>query len=187
VGSRGYRLAADLTYQPGEVIVEVGSERGEGSTGFLAGLGPPLWSLDVYHAPEWLAALPRAKRNRVIALEGRAEELLTTWEARSGAAPIRFAWLDGHDWPYDGQPIAEAADYERLYRSRGQVYSRAASALSHLRIAQAIAPHVPEGGVIAFDDTWQSWTGKGGTAVPWLLDNGWWTLHQDDGWVALTR
>jgi hypothetical protein len=184
MGSRAYTLAAELDYEPGDVILEVGAERGEGSTEFLAGLGVTLVTIDV--DPQRLSALPH--RANVLKIRGQAEFELRDWKAMVGE-PIRFAWLDGHDWPYDGIPMDEATAYERLYRSRGQVFSRAASALSHLRIVQAIAEFVPAGGRIAIDDTWYRWPegadiqcwGKGGTAVPWLLDHGF------DGPLVLTE
>lgn len=181
MGSRAYTIAGTLTYEPGDVILEVGSERGEGSTAYLASVGPVVWTIDV--DPDRLSLIEVAARTRnVNGIMARAEDWLRHWVDvdPDGPHPIRFAWLDGHDWPYDGQSVAEAADYERLYRSRGQVYSRAASALSHRRIAEAIAGYVPPGGVIAIDDTWVDVTpdgvlhstGKGGTAVPWLLTEG---------------
>lgn len=168
MGSSGYRVAADLEYRPGEVILEIGAERDEGSTSWLARVGPPVLVIDVDPA-----ACDRAARvPGVLTLEGLAEEALVGW-----SRPIRFAWLDGHDWPYVGPEYPPGCWDEQgaQYRARGQDYSQEASQTSHLRIAELIAEHVVPGGVIAFDDTWETgsgWDGKGGTAVPYLLNHG---------------
>lgn len=168
MGSRGYEIAGSLTYQPGEVILEIGAERDEGSTKWLARVGPPIWVVDV--DPE--ACTRVARIPGVLAMEGLAEKALIGW-----SRPIRFAWLDGHDWPYEGPEYPPGCwdKQEAQYRARGQDYSQAASQASHLRIAELIADHVVSGGVVAFDDTWETstgWDGKGGTAVPYLLDRG---------------
>lgn len=188
MGAQAYTVAGTLVYGEGEVIVEVGSERGEGSTAYLAGLGPTVWSIDIDHRPEALAVVPHPERQRVHTIEARAEDWLRGWDQ----GPVRYAWLDGHDWPYDGQPVSEANDYERLYRSRGQVYSREASALSHLRIAQLLDPWVPVGGVVGIDDTWHlgegRWDGKGRSAVPWMVTFARYFVHQlHDGAVSLVK
>lgn len=168
MGSGGYRLAGDLTYQPGEVILEVGADRDEGSTRWLAGVGPPVVTVDV--DPE---AYYRVREiPRVRALWGLAEQVLVGWDQ-----PIRFAWLDGHDWPYEGPEYPPGCwdAQEAQYWARGQDYSQAASQASHLRIAELIGDHMVPGGLIAFDDTWwkvDGWDGKGGTAVPYLENRG---------------
>jgi hypothetical protein len=188
VGSRAYTLAGTLHYGPGELILEVGTDRGEGSTGYLASLGVPLITIDI--DADRLHDL--GEQANVRKVHGRAEELLADWDWDAVEAPIRFAWLDGHDWPYDGQDGNEAEFYRRQYEARGQLYNRPASRDSHLAIAQAIADYVPTGGVIAIDDTWRrhngSFDGKGGSAVPWLLAERGFSLHALwPDMVAVTR
>lgn len=169
MGSRGFELAAGLVYEPGEVILEVGADRDEGSTPFLASIGPLVVTVDV--DPEACARAGQVAGS-VQVMQGLAEQELVDW-----AWPIRFAWLDGHDWPYTG-PLYPPGCWdaqEAQYRARGQDYSQAASQASHLRIAQLIADWVAPGGLVAFDDTWETdteWNGKGGTAVPYLLGRG---------------
>jgi len=165
MGSDGYRLAADLTYQPGEVIMEVGAESAAGgSTSFLARLGPPVVSIDINGA----AVAHAAATPNVAAMLGRAESILVGWGKQ-----VRFAWLDGYDWPYDDLPPDILSRQTAEYEAAGLELSKEASQRSHLIIATLLAPWVPAGGVVAFDDTWQTpeggWDGKGGRAVPWLL------------------
>jgi hypothetical protein len=53
---------------------------------------------------------------------------------------------------------------------------------------QLAASHIRSDGLIAIDDcVWKGgqWTGKGGLAVPWLLDNGWTVLYS--GYQTLLR
>jgi len=183
LGSRGFELAAGLEYQPGEVILEVGADRDEGSTPFLAGIGPPVVVVDVDRG-----ACDRVRGlGGVVALHGLAEQVLVGFPN-----PIRFAWLDGHDWPYEGPEYPPGCwdEQERQYRDRGQDYSQAASQVSHLRIAELIAYHVAPGGIVAFDDTWlgtHGWDGKGGTAIPHLLGRGFIPEVHADRCVTLQR
>lgn len=184
MGSRGFELAAGLDYRPGEVILEVGADRDEGSTPRLAAIGPLVMVVDVD-----AAAIQRVSQiPGVQPLWGPAERLLVDW-----FWPIRFAWLDGHDWPYEGPEYPPGCwdEQERQYRARGQEYSQEASQASHLRIAELIAGSIVPGGVVAFDDTWQTgdggWTGKGGTAVPYLLDSGFELRDSPPQMVALWK
>lgn len=175
VGTTGFKRAAELRYESSSIILEVGVERdsdGEGSTTFLSRVGPPVHVIDVERAQ-----YERARRlPNVVAYLGLAEEMLRYW-----SLPIGFAWLDGHDWPYEHAPVGMWDAQEREYVARGQAYSREASRASHLAIAQLVEPHVVRGGVVAFDDTWKlpsvldptpppGWNGKGGAAIPYLLD-----------------
>lgn len=172
MGSGGYAAARWLDYQPGEVILEVGADRDEGSTPWLAQFGASV-GVSVVVVDVDQAACDRINDLfNVRAICGLAEQVLQDW-----AQPIRFAWLDGHDWPYEGPEYPPGCwDNQRdEYLARGQEYSQAASQASHLRIAELIADRVVLGGVVAFDDTWwlgQDWDGKGGTAVPYLLNRG---------------
>jgi hypothetical protein len=183
LGSSGFQLAADLQYLPGEVILEVGADRDEGSTPFLAGVGPLVVSVDADPG----ACVRVGYLDNVQPMQGLAEEVLVGWDT-----PIRFAWLDGHDWPYDGPDYPPGCwdEQERQYRARGQDYSKAASQASHLRIAELVADNIVPGGIIAFDDTWRSgsgWDGKGGTAVPYLLGLGGFELWWEDALVVARR
>lgn len=177
MGTYAYQLATAVKYPDEAVILEVGVERdsdGAGSTTFLAGVGPRVHVIDVDPSQ-----VERAREiPNVSAYLGSAEQVLRDWDT-----PIGFAWLDGHDWPYEHAPAGMWTAQAREYHARNQAYSREASRESHLAVAQLIAPHVVSGGLVVFDDTWRlpsvldptpgpGWNGKGGTAVPYLLENG---------------
>jgi hypothetical protein len=141
VGTTGYERASSLTYRPGEVILEVGS--GD-STRYLSRVGPLVVTVDA----------DATARNRAAALRnveahlGRAEEVLRGWDR-----PVGFAWLDGHDWPYEGNPPDYYADQRRDYARRRQSLTRRDSRAAHLAVARLIARHAR---VVAFDDTWRT-------------------------------
>jgi hypothetical protein len=189
MGSLGYERAAELSYEPGECIIEVGAGS---STIFLAQLGAhrtvPVYSIDVRSAAAF--GLPA-----VHAIRGRAEDVLANWERR----PVpKFAWVDGYDWPYsflEGTP--HLAQVQREYAERGEEITEEASQASHFQIARALHRLTGEGCAVAFDDTWyhprDGWRGKAGTAIPYLYRRGWSVVDMavgeepDDGYVLLTR
>lgn len=227
MGTRGYEHARTIDYRHGEVVLEVGS--GE-STRVLAAIGPPVVTVDA--SPRAVEAA-RAIDN-VEAHLGRAEEVLHRWSRSIG-----FAWLDGYDWPYTGNPPEYYADQRYEYERRGWTLSQYASRRSHLDVVVLVADHAR---VIAFDDTWRThefvpldsyhtydvcaqtvppattpapalamdqalhrstcgltadhphhvdpdrgWEGKGGTAVPYLLDRGFEVAYYGLGTVVVRR
>lgn len=155
-------------------VLEVGSERGGGSTATIAewaGMhGYRFVSIDV----------DPAQAGQVAGVEyvtDTAEHYLSGLTPECG---LRFAYLDGFDWPYP-PPILdrhELAPYERLYERLGLHLTQEDSQQSHLAISQELDRIMTQGTII-FDDTWNHdhWDGKGGTAVPFLLDRGWVLTH----------
>lgn len=183
MGTQAYQLAGTRSYRLEEIILEVGVERDVtdgvvGSTTFLSRVGPTVHTVDV--DPGQVA---RAREiPNVVPYLGLAEEVLA--DAVDWLPPIGFAWLDGHDWPYAHAPAGMWDDQKREYLARSQNYSRTASRESHLKIVELIAELVVPSGMIVLDDTWalpsvldpttgpDAWNGKGGAAVPYLLENG---------------
>jgi hypothetical protein len=195
MGSRAaLAFAARAVYEPGlDCIVEVGSEHGDGSTAALAALAAerkvPFYSIDVDPA----AVVAVAGIPGVSVICGDAAEVIADWTAER----IRFAWLDGYDWPYSFFP--GTPDQVAAYASRGQEITQEASQRSHLDISRHLDRLSPPGALAAFDDTWAlpdgGWSGKGGTAIPFMLDTGWVVEDHSpaaveppaDGWVLLRR
>lgn len=141
MGTTGYDRAGHVAYRTDEVILEVGSGA---STRYLATVGPTVFTVDVDPtAHDALSDLPNVET-----LCGRAEAVLRGWRR-----PIGFAWLDGHDWPYVGNPPTYYVDQQDRYVRAGRPYSRDASRRSHLEIVRLIADHAR---VVAFDDTWRT-------------------------------
>lgn len=60
----------------------------------------------------------------------------------------------------------------------------------HLECAKALNKNMSEGGIVVFDDCWRDeygWQGKGKTAVPFLLSNGFAVISEARNAVALKR
>lgn len=170
MGARAYHKIEHVTFNAGEIAVEIGAERGEGSTAYLteycAERGIPFYSVDI--APQ----LPQT-----IKMDG-AEWL------RNNKETIKFAYLDNFDYIFD--EIANEPwllDQVKQYADMGIDMNNDNSKAAHLEQAQLVHRNSTAGTVILIDDTWLQggYNGKGGTAVPWLLDNGW-ELLEPVGW-----
>ncbi|KKS77897.1 MAG: hypothetical protein UV74_C0002G0025 [Candidatus Woesebacteria bacterium GW2011_GWB1_43_14] len=117
--AQGYTIINNIDFEPGEVVIEIGSERGEGSTGYL----------------------------------------------------------DNFDWTYEGtENIPRVRRCVAKYKELGVDLNNTDSQKAHLQQSVLVSDYVAKNGVILFDDTWQPsegvFSGKGGTAVPWLLSHG---------------
>lgn len=186
VGSASYTIAGALTYRPGDCILEVGTERGEGSTAYLREFAQQ-------RGAEFVTVDPDPERAQFGAVSARAEDYLEDWQH----GHIRFAYLDGFDWPYSWHLSDPQAmrDYSAQYAAWGAEFSQEASAESHLAIARHLCRLGAD--VIVLDDTWFSprgWQGKGGTAVPYLIGNGFYVVEHSSstaeptgGYVHLER
>jgi len=97
---------------------------------------------------------------------------------------VKFAYLDNFDWAWEswGENHPTAEHLKSIYANLGLELSNANSQKAHLEQAQLVEQHAAPGCVVLLDDTWGrpngSWAGKGGTAVPWLLENGYALMHQ---------
>jgi hypothetical protein len=170
MGSAAYWLAAKSTYVDGDCLLEIGAERGDGSTAWLASLAEerhvPFYSID----PDGQGTIT-----------GRAEDILARWSAE----PPRFTWADGYDWPYswcEGGNAEWCRSIFEDYASRGMPLTEEASMESHRQISELLHGVTRVGAVVVFDDTWRrngEWTGKGGTAVPWLTGTGLWEVQEE--------
>lgn len=155
------------------LVIEVGTERGGGSTATIGHWanehGYRFVSIDVDPSQ-------RGSLDGVEYVTALAEDYLADLTPECN---LRFAYLDGFDWPYPESILSrrELEIYERMYEHLDLHLTAAASQQSHLDIARHLDRLMPAG-TIVFDDTWfdqdqRTWDGKGGTAVPFLLDREW--------------
>lgn len=172
---------ADLT---GFSVVEVGSRhqnKGPGSTNFFHAYcikkGAEFWTVDL--DPVVTEGCKAVTPNAVCA---KGEDFLSVYPSQK---PIVFAYLDSFDWTYPGvenvpKVRAQAERYRTVHRiERTNDNSFAA----HLAQAQALLPLLHTTAFVLFDDTWTTgsvYDGKGGTAVPFLLQNGFVVVSQGD-------
>ena len=170
----------DLT---GLSIVEVGSrhvDKGTGSTHFFYDFctkrGVEFWTVDA--DPDVARGCLTITPNAVCA---RGEDFLASFPSQK---PIVFMYLDNFDWTYPGvegvlKVKRQAERYLTVHKiERNNTNSRAA----HLVQAQAALPLLHTPAFVLFDDTWTTgdgeYDGKGGTAVPFLLGQGFTTVSQ---------
>ena len=210
-GASAYLLLGDLAEELDRegAIVEVGSDRGEGSTVFLSALanrtGRPFFSVDF--SDEGFRNARAACGS--CAQQGMGERWLEDAQGFASAAAaaglgeqprIALAYLDNYDWTY---PWTKAMSYKlqqhKDYQDQGLSLSNAKSQETHLRQAKAVEQRCTERCVVLFDDTWAGaapglYNGKGGQAVGFLLGHGFEVVQQSAadepshlGWVLLRR
>lgn len=168
MGARAYPLIENYARSVTASIIEIGGERGEGSTSFLRAFAErksiPFHTVDMVNTgmtgEDWLRQVFPAKRERV-----------------------SFAYLDNFDWTYESirnEPwlLKQIDDYAKA----GVVMNNDNSMAVHLEQTQLLEPFAAEDCAILFDDTWPlpggRWTGKGGRRSPgcWPAAGVFWSL-----------
>lgn len=172
------------------VFVEIGSDRGEGSTQVLAQMaqdnGSRLITVDILpHARDRLQRhLPDVE---FVVESGSA------WASVYQGPPIAFLYLDNFDYIWD---IADTGHIPtrrqmQLYADMGLVMTNQHCQIEHMRQMLALYPHLAADAVVAFDDTYcmnDCWIGKCGPAVVFLLAQGFRVIDQSlDCGVILTK
>jgi glycosyltransferase involved in cell wall biosynthesis len=178
-------------------VLEVGSDRFEGSTSFFSDIcktiNVPFYSVDVE---------PGANE-RARAVVGDKAYLMTGEDFMRKVAPtldtkFSFVFLDNFDFLIKSFKWEWKDHTEAVYNSLGMALNNENSQKAHLEQAQLVQPYLTPDVIIGFDDTWQkpdgTFDGKGGTAIPWLLENGYFIIEQGrigedivGGYVMLTR
>ncbi len=162
-------VAHDLSGTDG-LLLEIGSERGGGSTFILAMLakaqGRPFVSVDI-------DINQTAKAMRLVVLAGKGEAMCCDGVkyVESLFVPIVAVYCDA----FDIVGARTILRYGKGYEVRGQEFTEEACHSFYLNLAKAIIPNLVPDGVVCFDDTVNNkgqWQGKGAVAVPWLLENG---------------
>lgn len=171
------------------IIVEIGSEMGEGSTDFLCDLARkkavPFYSVDVFCA-----------KHRV-----RPETVsYTVWQQMPGSTwareilpslqkKISLLYLDNFDYTWDiKQP---RRDQEAYYQDQlGWQMNNRNCQIEHMKQMLYCMPYMSDHALVCFDDTYtwnDCWVGKSGPAVVWLLSQDWRILQEGPGSVILAR
>ena len=163
------------------VFVEIGSDRGEGST-------------------QWLDALAADHNTKLITVDtsskakSRWEEQLPSTEFvvqtgsewadnfyRTGTG-ISVLYLDNFDYIWDINEIRPAIKLQMAeYAAQGVAMTNQACQTEHLKQLMSLYPCLTQNAVVAFDDTYcynDCWIGKCGPGVVYLLAKGWTVVHQ---------
>ena len=163
------RFVAELP--KGAAMVEVGSERGHGSTLALAEMckanGFTFTTVDVDPAISADAGtIVRGISETFDAVCDYGERFLETTPRT-----FHMAYLDAFDFYHPHHP----ADRIAAYQSRGTEITDDNAAAMHLACAKALKRSLAIGGYVCFDDILTAgpeWKGKGRDAIPWLIANG---------------
>jgi hypothetical protein len=101
MGAQAYGLIEDIPFLPGECVVELGSERGEGSTYYFVeycgGRGIPFYTVDPDKNDGYTTASQIA-RCHAYCMTG--EQFLAEVFPSFGLK-IKFAYLDNFDWAWE--------------------------------------------------------------------------------------
>jgi hypothetical protein len=193
VGGAPYRYLEDFAddLDPGGSFVEIGSDRGEGSTAWLhsfaARTGRDFFSVDF--APEGYENARRVCGS--CAHRGLGEDFLSSeFRAVSRFGNISFAYLDNYDWIWAGEhPESYTMQFPAMmrdeemsayklkmrkeYEAEGFELNNGRSQAAHLAQAKLVYSLCTARCIIIFDDTFQLgnglYSGKGGAAMRFLL------------------
>lgn len=169
----------------GEYVIEIGSDRDAGSTYHIAKLadryGLNFTTVDIDVNATTRAGKILGKINKDFkAVNDFGEKFL-----REFTCPIRLVYLDAFDIPGDwhSQKVIES------YRDRNLQMTLENCHKMHYECAVSISVKMPVGGFVCFDDVnpvddqgnlifdrvppdYRKWSGKGATAIPFLIENG---------------
>ena len=177
--------------------LEIGSERNEGSTTFLAQFcckhSIPFYTVDFNR--DTFDKVRKIPHCNAYCMKG--EDFLAR-EFPKFNQKIGFAYLDNMDWitQYDGRSWQERIN---LYASYGIQLNNNTSADSHYDQVIEINNFISKRQIILIDDTWElpnniGWDGKGRYAVPALLEHGYSVLSPHfigperlDGYALMMR
>ena len=169
-------------------LIEVGTTRekmpGQGSTVILAALatelGLPFITVDMDPANTEQAQADLVPYPGARAVTARGEDFLATFNG-----PIVAVYLDAFDIQH-----GKHSEYrvERYRQFLGVDITNEAASEMHLACVLALLPRLVPGGLVVIDDTWLEdggYAGKGGTAVPALLEHGFTIVDQTSTAIAL--
>jgi hypothetical protein len=167
MGARAYRYLCLYDPAPG-CVVEVGSERGEGSTAWLAAYAKR-------HGLRFYSADIDSKVHRKAKRITKGARLCSGVEILKRVRTVSIAYLDGFDWSPEGVEEEWLADQRDRYEDLGYAMTNAKSQTEHLEEAKLVTRKAAARCVVICDDTFVGtvgWDGKGGQAVPHLLSHG---------------
>lgn len=180
-------------YRPSNpCIVEIGSERGEGSTRYFVDFARR-YGISFYTVDFDPVQYENAKRMcesgdsdtdsvEIKAFCMKGEDFLADVFPSMNKS-IMFLYLDNFDFIYD-HLVGLVDDQISTYKNLGVTMNNKNSKLVHLKQTQLAEPFIHHHGVVLCDDTFKrgdEWDGKCSLAVPYLLSRGWHIIETDHG------
>ena len=179
------------SFTAGKFFLEIGSDRGEGSTRALAELANKLdlIFITVDMDPSiYEKALKIVKEiNPKFSAECyRGENFIKLF----GKEDIAVLYLDAYDTMPEGLDLPQ--DIKNPYIKNTGAWSNKAAWEMHLKASTRADERLIPGGLICFDDEWKKegvWAkrSKGYTAIPWLFEHGYKEIDYVEGCVLLQK
>jgi cephalosporin hydroxylase len=177
----------------GEVIVEIGSDRWEGSSAYFADLAHThdmrLISVDLDQDARHRLRKTIAPEHIYLAEFVQAEG--TQWTAQYSGSKIRVLYLDNFDWDWRTDRQQQMIlDQISWYKQQGLTMTNINCQTAHITQMVNLLPHMSDRCVICVDDTYEYngvFIGKGGAVVPYLLGQGFGIMVARDYGVILGR
>lgn len=178
--------------QPDQLIVEIGSDRYEGSTAFFAekSYQHHMWLKTVDIDGDCAHRIRRTANpyiNRVQFFQQEGCEWARKYHCESN---IHTLYLDNFDWDWEpGHPNRMIDEQRVWYALYGIEMNNTNCQNAHWEQMVHMMPWMAESSVVCLDDTYKdnkgNWTGKGGLVVPFLLINAYEILHYEEYGVIL--
>lgn len=178
---------------PDEVIVEIGSDRWEGSSAYYADLA-------VAHGMRFISVdLDEGARARIRKTinpdhEPHTEFICadgTAWSANYSGPKIKVLYLDNFDWDWStNRNQSMIQEQIAWYKNKGIVMNNLNCQSAHLTQMVNLLPHMSVKSLVVIDDTYEYngvFIGKGGAVVPYLMGQGFGILAAHDYGVILGR
>jgi hypothetical protein len=159
---------------PDSIIVEIGSDRHEGSTRFFCDLA------DAHQKEFYSVDIDTAVQSRI---PGKIN-----WQTQSGSVwcretlpeidrPIWILYLDNFDYNWDINQWNDHINQQKTwYQTRGLTMDNQSCQVEHMKQLLGAWPYLGPGSVVVLDDTYtlnDCWVGKGGGCVIYMLSQGW--------------
>lgn len=175
----------------GKILLEIGSDRGEGSTEKLALLAKQygLWFITVDMNPEISIRCEKIVRdidNSFISVCSKGEEYIANLPAES----IAVLYLDAYDTMPPGYTLPP--DMAKPYTKNLGGWNNDAAWAMHLKACQKGHNKIIPSGYVCFDDVWRKnrvWAqrSKGYLAIPWLMSMDYEEVDYVDGSILLQK
>ena len=170
------------------VYVEIGTSRpgDDGSTSIIAGWaqrrGTSFTTVDV--DPDHCQQVRAQGLPATTVITAQGQDYL---RHRYYSEPrISFLYLDNFDWDWHPEKTeAFVLDQQRRYRTFGLEMTNVNSQRAHLSQAILAMGHMTDRSLIVCDDTWFNpwwghYSGKSGSAIPYLVDQGYQVLYTEE-------
>lgn len=179
----------------GEVVLEIGSDRFEGSSYYFADLAVQ-HDMDFITVDLDAGALDRARRNIPAENLSCCEFVCAeaqSWTSAFGSRnkKIKVLYLDNFDWDWSTNQHTEMIEQQkRQYAGYGIVMNNLNCQTAHLAQMVNLLPSMSSTCLVCVDDTYEYngiFIGKGGAVVPYLLSQGFGMLAAREYGVILGR